>query len=47
MEIARSTESETHNACAIFTLRLNRRCGVEKLLAEINGVPGVVSVEEL
>ena len=47
MEITRSTESETHNACAIFTLRLNRRCGVERLLKEMNAVPGVVSVEEL
>ena len=47
MEITRSTESETHNACAIFTLRLNRRCGVERLLTEMNAVPGVVSVEEL
>ena len=44
MEITRSTESETHNACAIFTLRLNRRCGVERLLTEMNAVPGVVSV---
>ena len=47
LEITRSTESETHNACAIFTLRLNRRCGVERLLTEMNAVPGVVSVEEL
>ena len=47
MEITRSTESETHNACAIFTLRLNRRCSLEVLLANMNAIPGVVSVEEL
>ena len=47
MEITRSTESETHNACAIFTLRLNKRCSPEVLLANMNAIPGVVSVEEL
>ena len=47
MEITRSTESKTHNACAIFTLRLNRRCSLEVLLANMNAIPGVVSVEEL
>ena len=47
MEITRPTESETHNACAIFTLRLNRRCSLEVLLANMHAIPGVVSVEEL
>ena len=47
MEITRSKESETHNACAIFSLRLNKRCGVEKLLSQMHTVPGVVTVEEL
>ena len=47
MEITRSTESKTHNACAIFTLRLNKRCSLEVLLANMNAIPGVVSVEEL
>ena len=47
MEITRPTESETHNACAIFTLRLNKRCSLEVLLANMNAIPGVVSVEEL
>ena len=47
MEITRSTGSEAHNACAIFTLRLNRKCGVDQLLTEMNAVSGVVSVEEL
>ena len=47
LEITRSTESETHNACAIFTLRLNKKYSMNTLLAEMNTVPGVVSVEEL
>ena len=47
LEITRSTGSATHNACAIFTLRLNKKCTVNSLLAEMNAVPGVVSVEEL
>ena len=47
MEITRFKESETHNACAIFSLRLNKRCGVEKLLSQMHTVPGVVTVEEL
>ena len=46
MEITRSTESETHNACAIFTLRLNKRCSLEVLLANMNAIPGVVSVDD-
>jgi len=47
MEITRSTVSEHHNACAIFTLRMNRRHSVEELLREINATEGVESVEEL
>ena len=47
LEITRPTESETHNACAIFTLRLNRRCSLEVLLADIHATQGVLSVEEL
>ena len=47
MEITRSTGSATHNACAIFTLRLNKKCRVEKLLTGMSAVEGVVSVEEL
>ena len=47
LEITRSTGSEKHNACAIFSLRLNKRCRVEKLLAEIHATEGVMSVEEL
>ena len=47
MEITRSTGSEKHNACAIFSLRLNKKCQVEKLLADIHATHGVLSVEEL
>ncbi len=47
MEITRSTGSETHNACAIFSLRLNKRCKVEELLESIHNTDGVASVEEL
>ena len=47
LEITRPTGSEHHNACAIFSLRLNKRCRVEKLLADIHATQGVLSVEEL
>ena len=47
MEITRSTGSEKHNACAIFSLRLNKRCKVEQLVAKVSGTEVVVSVEEL
>ena len=47
MEITRSTGSETHNACAIFSLRLNKKCGGEMLLRRMHETEGVCSVEEL
>lgn len=47
MEITRSAVSENHNACAIFTLRLNKKCKVEQLVRSISVTEGVVSVEEL
>ena len=47
LEITRSAGSEKHNACAIFSLRLNKKCKVEKLLADLHAVDGVASVEEL
>ena len=47
MEITRSTGSEKHNACAIFSLRLNKKCKVEQLLGKVSATVGVVSVEEL
>ncbi len=47
LEITRSAGSEKHNACAIFTLRLNKKCKVERLLAKVSATEGVFSVEEL
>ena len=47
MEITRATGSEHQNACAIFSLRLNKRCKVELLLDAIHRVEGVAAVEEL
>ena len=47
MEITRATGSEHHNACAIFSLRLHKKCKVEPLLDAIHRVEGVAAVEEL
>ena len=47
MEITRSTGSERHNACAIFTLALNKKHTVESVLNSVLMVEGVISVEEL
>jgi len=47
MEITRATGSEHHNACAIFTLRLNKKCKVEHLVESVHRTDGVISVEEL
>ena len=47
IEITRSVGSEKHNACAIFTLRLNKQCRTNDLLALVNGMDGVVFAEEL
>lgn len=47
MEITRSNGSEKHNACAIFSLRLNKTCKAERLITATGATEGVVSVEEL
>lgn len=47
MEITRSVGSETHNACAIFSLRLNKKCSAEMLTDMIQAITGVILVEEL
>lgn len=47
LEITRSTGNEKHNACAIFTLRLNKKCTVEQLLSMLSAQDGILSVEEL
>ena len=47
MEITRATSSDKHNACAIFSLRLNKNCSIKELLERVKLIEGVVSVEEL
>ena len=47
MEITRAVGSETHNACAIFSLRLHKRCKAQQLHGLLNQVEGVIWVEEL
>ena len=47
MEITRSAGNEKHNACAIFSLRMNRKYKVEQLLRDVSSREGVLSVEEL
>jgi len=47
LEITRSTETEKHNACAIFSLQLNRKVKVNQLLNQLSTLPGVASVEEM
>lgn len=47
MEITRSTGSEKHNACAIFSLRLNKKHTAEGIMTILNTTDGVVLVEEL
>lgn len=47
MEVTRAAGTETLNACAIFSLRLNKQCKVKQLIESILQVEGVVSVEEL
>ena len=46
MEITRSKGSEHHNACVIFSLRL-KRTTADRLVAQMNAVEGVLSIEEL
>ena len=47
MEITRSRGSKKHNACAIFTLRLNKRCPVERVIQIVSSTKGVILSEEL
>ncbi|MGM9630474.1 MgtC/SapB family protein [Butyricicoccus sp.] len=47
MEITRSRGSKKHNACAIFTLRLHKKCRIEQLVQNVTSVNGVILVEEL
>lgn len=47
MEITRDKGEGPHNACAIFSLRLNKHYTVEELLTHIRTMEGVVSIQEL
>ena len=47
MEVMRAKGSSKHNACAIFSLRLNKNCSIKELLERISLIEGVVSAEEL
>ena len=47
LEITRSVGNETHNACAIFALRLNRRCKADALVSDVNTTRGVLLVQEI
>lgn len=47
MQITSSVESNHHNSCVIFTLRLNKSCGMERLSNELQMITGVVLIEEL
>lgn len=47
VEITRSSQNERHNACAIFTLRLHSRISGSQVLADINAMEGIISIEEL
>jgi len=47
MEITRSGDSGKKNACALFSLRLNKNCKAEQLLDQIHKTEGVILVEEI
>lgn len=47
LEITRSTRNEKRNACAIFSLRLHKKCPIDKLVKLINETEGIISVEEI
>ncbi len=47
IEITRASGSENYNACAIFSLRLNRKCPINDLLNWVSATEGVILVAEL
>lgn len=47
MEITRSSGSEHHNACAIFSLRFSRSMSVDELLTHVSQMNGIITVQEL
>ena len=47
MEITRNSDSESHNACAIFSLRISKGNSVDELLTHVSQIEGVITVQEL
>lgn len=47
MEITRPPQGDKRNACAIFALRLHKKCRVQDLLSEVSVTEGVITAEEL
>ena len=47
LQITRSTGSDEHHACAIFSLRLNKKIRTEALLVGVKSTEGVLALEEL
>ena len=47
MEITRAAGNETHNACAIFSLRLPRKTKVDQTLSDLSQTDGVLLLEEI
>ena len=47
MEVTRSTGSDTHNACAIFSIRLTKKYSALQLLKDTSTIEGMILVEEL
>ncbi len=47
MEVTRAASGESGKTCAIFNLRLNKKCSMEKLLTMICSTEGVQLVQEM
>lgn len=47
VEITRARKDEQHNACVIFSLRLNKKNPLQKLIQQLLQTEGILSVEEL
>lgn len=47
MEITHPPQGDKRNACAIFALRLHKKCRVQDLLSEVSVTEGVITAEEL
>ena len=47
MVFTRNSGSESHNACAIFSLRFSKGISVDELLTHVSQIEGVITVQEL